>query len=67
MEITSTEHYIEIIGFDNGGQFTIRIQRDCSQLQIETEDSDAFIDINRNELTIIRNCINEILGSDPTN
>lgn len=61
MEIKKTEHYIEVNGVDNNGEFKIRIQKDCSQLQMETEDNDAYIDVNYRELKTIRDAITEVL------
>ena len=61
MEIKKTAHYIEINGNDNNGEFTIRIQKDCSQIQMETEDSDSYIDLNYRELKQIRDSITKVL------
>ena len=61
MEIKKTDHYIQINGSDNQGEFKIRIQKDCSQMQMETEDNDAFIDLNYRELKTIRDCITEVI------
>jgi len=61
MEIKRTEHYIEINGVDNNGDFKIYLLKDCSQLQIETPDSSVCIDVDFKELKIIRDCINEVL------
>lgn len=61
MKIEKTEHFIEIKGIDDNGEFKIRIQKDCSQLQLETEDNEAFCDVNHRELKIIRDAISEIL------
>lgn len=61
MDIKRTEHYIEIIGEDDNGKFTIRIQKNSSQLQIETGNSEAFIDINYYELKTIHDAIAEVL------
>ena len=61
MEIKKTEHYIEVRGVDNNGEFLIRIQKNCSQLQMETEDNNAYIDVNYRELKTIRDAITEVL------
>lgn len=61
MKIKKTEHYTEIKGVDNNGKFLIRIQKDCSRFQIETEDNDTYIDVNFSELKIIRDTITEVL------
>jgi len=61
MEIKKTANYIEINGNDNNGEFTIRIQKDCSQMQMETQDSDSYIDLNYRELKQIRDSITEVL------
>lgn len=61
MEIIKTKHYIEVKGVDDNGEFLIRIQKNCSQLQMETEDNDAYIDVNYYELKTIRDAITEVL------
>jgi hypothetical protein len=61
MEIKKTEHYIQVKGVDKNGEFLIRIQKDCSQMQMETEDNDAYIDVNYLELKTIRDAITEVL------
>ena len=61
MEIKKTEHFIEVQGVDNNGEFLIRILKDCSQLQMGTEDNDAYIDVNYRELKTIRDAITEVL------
>ena len=62
MEITKLEHFIEVKGVDNNGEFKLRIQKDCSQMQLETVDNDAYIDINYQELKTIRDVITEVLN-----
>lgn len=61
MEIIKTEYYIEVKGFDNYGDFLIRIQKDCTSLQMETGNNNAFIDVNYRELKTIRDAITEVL------
>ena len=61
METNITEDYIEFISSDNNGEFKVIILKDCSQLQIETNDGYSYIDISFKELKEIRNCINEAL------
>jgi hypothetical protein len=61
MDVKKKEHYIEINGVDINGDFLIRIYKDCSQLQLETEDNKAYINLNYRELNIIRNAITEVL------
>ena len=61
MNIKRTEHFIEYQSGDNNGEFIIRVQKDCSQLQMETADSDAFVDVNLKELTDIRDCLTEAI------
>jgi len=61
MEIKKTEHYIEVNGVDNNGEFRIRIQKDCSQLRMETKNNDAYIEVNYRELKAIRDAITEVL------
>lgn len=61
MQILETNYYTEIKGVDDNGEFLVRIQKDCSQLYIETADGDAFIGVNYRELKIIRDAITEVL------
>ncbi len=61
MKIKKTDHYIQINGIDNQGEFKIEIQKDCSQMRIESGDDSAFIDLNYRELKVIRDCITEVL------
>lgn len=63
MEVKRTKHYIEFHSSDNNGEFKIRVQKDCSQLQMETDDGDSYVDVNYGELKAIRDCINEALES----
>ena len=63
MKIKKTKHYIEVRGVDQNGKFLIRIQKDCSQLQMETEGNDAYIDISYRELKTIYDAIAEVLES----
>jgi len=63
METNITEDYIEFISIDNNGEFRVIILKDCSQLQIETNDGNSYIDISFIELKEIRNCINKVLDA----
>ena len=57
------EHNIQIRALDNNGKFLIRIQKDCSQLEIQTENNNAYIDINYLELKTIRDALTEVLDA----
>lgn len=59
MNITRTPHYIELRSSDILDDFCIRIQKDCSQLQIESNGDEA--DLNVNQLISIRDCVNEVI------
>lgn len=61
MEVIKKQHNIQVKGVDDNGEFLIRIQKDCSQLQMKTEDNDAYIDVNYRELKTIRDAITEVL------
>ncbi len=61
MDIKKTEHFIQVSGVDDNGEFLIRIQKDCSQLQMQTFDDNAYINVNYLELKTIRNAITEVL------
>nr|WP_297306382.1 hypothetical protein [uncultured Flavobacterium sp.] len=60
MTINKTDYYIEI----ETEEFTFLIQNDGSQISIEKEEGDSlYIDIDKSELEIIRNAINEVLNN----
>lgn len=61
MNIIKTKHYVEIRGVDNKGEFLIRIHKDCSQLQMETNNSHEWIDTNYRGLRTIRDALTEVL------
>lgn len=61
MHITKTEHYFDVNGVDNNGTFTIRIFKNCSQLQMNTDDSEAYVCLNYSELKTIRDAISEVI------
>ena len=56
------ESYVEIKGSDSNGEFKIRIQRDCTQLQLETADDTAYIDICLSELKTIRDTMTKVIN-----
>lgn len=63
MKVEVFKYCTEIHGVDRYGKFLIRIQKDCSQMQIETEDNgDSYVDINFRELKIIRDAITDVLN-----
>lgn len=64
MEISKGAYYIKIEGSDDNGDFEIQIQNDCSQLRINTEDGNVYIDINKQELIEIRDSINYIINQN---
>lgn len=64
MQIIKTEHYIQFTSTDNNGVYRISIQKDCSQIRVDTEDGDVYIDTNRKELTAIMDCIKEVLDNN---
>lgn len=61
MDIKKTDNCIEVKSADYNGEFLIRILKDCSQLQMETENSESYIDVNYSELKTIRDAITEVL------
>lgn len=61
MNTIAKEHYIQFNGYDINGEYKVEIQRDCSQVRVETGDSDAYIDTNYTELKAIRDAITEVL------
>lgn len=63
MEVEKNEYYTQVKGSDINGEFNIEIQNDCSQLRIETGDSEAYIDVNFRELKTIRDSITSVLDA----
>lgn len=61
MEIVKTQHYTHISGTDQNGKFKISVQNDCSQLRVESDFDDFFIDTNYRELKAIHNAIGGVL------
>ncbi len=64
MQIKKTKHSIEVHGIDINGKFLIRIIctiKNHSQVQIETEDDNAYFNVNYQELKTIRDAITEVL------
>lgn len=68
MEIREDKHKIEMIGEDENGKFEITIVKKSHQLHISSEDlcSDAFVNLDIKELTILRDCINKVLDEKNT-
>jgi hypothetical protein len=56
--ISSTDHYVEIINSDDD---RIRILKDCTQLQLETQHNDAYIDIDVEYLKELKSQIEQII------
>ena len=63
MQITRTNHYIEVKGYDDNGEFKIQIQKDCLQLRIKLEDDEVFIDTNYEELKDIRDAFSLVIDN----
>ena len=61
MKIKDTEYYSELKFRDPYGKVTIRVQKDLSQIALETANGDCYADIDRNELEAIRDFINLML------
>lgn len=61
MEIKRSKNYIEINGSDENGEFKIKILNDCSQMQMETEDNESYVNLNYRQLKQIRDSITEVL------
>lgn len=61
MEINSTEYYSELKFKDPYGKVTIRIQKDLSQIALETSNGDCYADTDKNDLEAIRDFINLML------
>ncbi len=63
MKVIETEYFIEFQSADNRGIFRIQIQKNGSQLRIDTEDGDVYFDTNFEELKSIRDCLSEVIES----
>lgn len=63
MKVRKTEYYTEIKGKDENGDFSIQLQNDCSQIRVETEDGDVYLDIDHQKLRLIRDTITEVLDN----
>ena len=65
MKTIETKHQWIFQSKDENGRFEFRVHKDCSQIQLEVSidhfEREAFVDINRKELTAIRDMINNIL------
>lgn len=61
MKIKKKEHYSELKFRDSYGKVTIRIQKDLSQLTLESDNGDTFTDTDREVLTGLRNLLNKML------
>ena len=65
MKTIETENQFIFQSEDQYGIYEIRIFKDCSQIQMESDihglNNDVFADIDRRELTEIRNMIDKIL------
>jgi len=61
MQRTEWPHFIKLTSEDGNGEFSIEIQKDCSQIRIDLEDDNVYFDTNKKELEIIRDAINDIL------
>lgn len=62
MKIKRNEHFIQFISSDDSGEFKISIQKDCSQVRLETGNGEAFINTNLKELKAMRDCLNEVIN-----
>jgi len=65
MKTIETKNQFIFQSEDQYGIYEIRILKDCSQIQMESDihgfSNDVFADTNRRELTEIRNMIDKIL------
>lgn len=66
MEIIKEQYQTICKSSDSQGEFEFRILNDCSQIQLETGldrfSSDAYSDVNREDLIKISNAISSVLG-----
>lgn len=66
MQTINSEHNIEFTSCDDNGEFLIRIVKPhpgFSQMQIKVESryDEAYVNVDRKELTAIRDMINTVL------
>ena len=59
--IKETEHYLEFQTIDDNGAIQVRVQKDCSQIQMETGLDDAFFDTDINELKDLRDMLTKVI------
>ena len=63
MKTKNTDHYTELIFKDHYGKVIIRIQKDFSQISLDSDNGDAYADTNKEILTELRDVLNKILQS----
>lgn len=64
MQTTDTQHYIQFESSDDNGNFIVRICKGgFFQLQLKASDGDeeAFVNLNKKELTAVRDMINKVI------
>lgn len=61
MKIKTKEHYSELKFRDKYGKVTIRVQKDLSQIVLESDNGDTFADTDRAVITELRNFLNKML------
>ncbi|WP_018629219.1 hypothetical protein [Niabella aurantiaca] len=67
MRVEKTKHQTIFTSFDDQGDYKVTIQNDCSQVQVTVaidEDDpgeEVYFNVNRKELTAIRDMINQVL------
>lgn len=61
MKIKKKEYYNELTFRDSYGKVTIRIQKDLSQITLESDNGNTFADTDRSVLNELRKLLNKML------
>lgn len=64
MKIVNKEHYSELKFKDNYGKVIIRIQKDLSQIALDTENGDCYADIDKEVLIELRNLLDKMITNN---
>jgi len=61
MQVENNDYFTEIGGIDEYGEFKLCIQNDCSQIRLECDNGEAYINVDYAELKTIRDSITQVL------
>lgn len=66
MQIIDKEHFIELKSADDRGDFSFRVLKDCSQIQLKTDAGEDYIDVDVKTLLAILECLTIALDNRET-